>query len=254
MNESFDLIRKYFAAYEAKDRESLEALLADGFTFSSPLDDNISRANYLERCWPNSAHQKAFHIEKLSGDTHEIFVTYECETTDSGKFRNTEFFVIDGRQIKHVDVYFGSEAGNAGNDVYIRELVKRTVEACRTKDAIALMANYADDVVAYDLITPLRYVGADEVEKRAAQWFASFEGALGYDAHDPKISAGDNVAFCHSLNHVVGTSMDGQQIDMWWRATLCCAKRGDRWLITHAHSSVPFDMKSRQASLDLKPS
>jgi ketosteroid isomerase-like protein len=111
MNAVADLIRKCYAAYESKDRDSLDALLRDDFTFSSPLDDNISREKYFERCWPNSEHQRAFRIEKLFVEGNEAFVTYECERTDGDTFRNTEFFQTDGLKIRHVDVYFGPESG-----------------------------------------------------------------------------------------------------------------------------------------------
>jgi len=40
---------------------------------------------------------------------------------------------------------------------------------------------------------------------------------------------------------------------MWWRETACYRKVEGEWLITHQHSSVPFDVESGKASLDLKP-
>ena len=79
MNSIADLVRKCFAAYESKDREAIESLLSDHFTFSSPLDDKISRENYFERCWPNSEHFRAFHIEQLFTDGNQAFVTYEVD-------------------------------------------------------------------------------------------------------------------------------------------------------------------------------
>ena len=60
-----DLIRKYYSSYESKDRKSLEDLLSDDFTFSSPLDDHISKRTYFQRCWRNSETISVFHIEKL---------------------------------------------------------------------------------------------------------------------------------------------------------------------------------------------
>jgi ketosteroid isomerase-like protein len=44
------LIPIYFKAYETKDRSALESTLSDDFTFTSPHDDHIDRATYLERC------------------------------------------------------------------------------------------------------------------------------------------------------------------------------------------------------------
>jgi hypothetical protein len=99
-----NLIRKYYSSYESKDRKSLEDLLSDDFTFSSPLDDHISRTTYFQRCWPNSQTISVFHIEKAN----EAFVRYECERIVGPKFRNTEYFRIEGDKIKEVEVYFGS--------------------------------------------------------------------------------------------------------------------------------------------------
>lgn len=61
------------------------------------------------------------------------------------------------------------------------------------------------------------------------------------------------MAFGHSLDHVSATTTAGGKLDMWWRETACYRKFDGRWLITHQHSSVPFDVESGKASLDLKP-
>jgi ketosteroid isomerase-like protein len=37
------LVRKYFDAFHSHDRNTLENLLSDDFTFSSPRDDHISK-------------------------------------------------------------------------------------------------------------------------------------------------------------------------------------------------------------------
>ena len=247
------LVRKCFAAYESKDREALEVLLSDDFTFSSPLDDNISREKYFERCWPNSEHLRAFRIEKLFEDGNQAFVTYEAEQNDGARFRNTEFFTSDGDKLKHVDVYFGTETNEADDETEIRALINATVKACRDKDASALTANYAPDVLAFDLINPLQYTGADAVGQRADEWFSSWHGAFDYELHDLTVAMGDETAFCHSLNHVNGTKTDGQKVDMWWRATLCFRKLDGKWMVTHLHSSVPFDMETGKASLSIIP-
>ena len=46
--------RAAYEAYAAKDRAAIEALIADGFHFTSPLDNRIDRATYFARCWPNA--------------------------------------------------------------------------------------------------------------------------------------------------------------------------------------------------------
>jgi uncharacterized protein (TIGR02246 family) len=138
-------------------------------------------------------------------------------------------------------------------ELQIRTLIDGMANAIRTKDVNALMACYAPDVVAFDLLPPLQYAGAEAIRKRVSQWLSSFQGSVGFEMCNLSITTGDDVAFCHSLNGVSGTSKDGSKIDMWWRATNCLRKIESKWFITHGHSSEPFDMVSGKALLDLKP-
>src|SRR5436305_2813382 len=103
-----DLVRKYYAAYEAKDRKVVEALLSDDFRFTSPYDDHIDRAAYFERCWPNSENIRAFHVETLLADDREALVQYELEPKSGSAFRNTEHFRFDGDKVKEIEVFSGS--------------------------------------------------------------------------------------------------------------------------------------------------
>lgn len=135
----------------------------------------------------------------------------------------------------------------------IRALMDETAKACRAKDPQALTAHYAKDVVAFDLINPIQYSGTNAVAKRAEEWFSSWQGDFTYEIHQLSVAASGDTGFCHSLNHVRGPQTGGQPVDMWWRATVCCRKTAGKWLVTHLHSSVSFDMETGKASLDLKP-
>ena len=103
-----DLVRKYYAAYESKDRKVVEALLSDDFRFTSPYDDHIDRATYFNKCWPGSEDIRAFHIETLFDNGSEAMVHYELEQKAGDPFRNTERFRFDGNKIKEIEVFFGS--------------------------------------------------------------------------------------------------------------------------------------------------
>ena len=105
------IIRACYRAYETKERRVIEDLLADDFTFTSPDDVGIDRATYFERCWPNAKTMKAIRIEKLFENDNEVFVRYEAELTTGEKFRNTEFFRIEGETVKEVQVYYGAKTG-----------------------------------------------------------------------------------------------------------------------------------------------
>ena len=103
-----DIVRGLFAAYGSKNREIVEGLLTDDFTFTSPYDDAIDKTAYFERCWPNSERIRTHVIEKICEDGNEAFVLYRCITNDENEFRNTEHFTFEGDRIRQVNVYFGA--------------------------------------------------------------------------------------------------------------------------------------------------
>ncbi|QKD01445.1 nuclear transport factor 2 family protein [Mesorhizobium loti] len=103
-----ELIRFYFAAYQANERDVAETMLTDDFTFTSPYDDAIDRATYFARCWPDSPVFKSITIERISEDVDAAFVLYRCETLDGKTFRNTELHAFRGDQLRSVEVYFGA--------------------------------------------------------------------------------------------------------------------------------------------------
>ncbi|TRO93711.1 nuclear transport factor 2 family protein [Glycocaulis profundi] len=107
MSGQKDAARRYFKAYEDKDRAAIEPLLADSFTFSSPQDDRISRNAYFRDCWPNSAAINGFALERLIENGSEVVVRYLLEMLDGRKMRNVELFRFEAGQIVEVDVYFG---------------------------------------------------------------------------------------------------------------------------------------------------
>jgi len=96
-----------YDAYVRKDRAALEALIADDFHFTSPLDNRLDRATYFRRCWPNSKVIEGFDFVHIAADADRVFVTYEGRNTDGHRFRNTEILTIRDQQIVEVEVYFG---------------------------------------------------------------------------------------------------------------------------------------------------
>jgi uncharacterized protein (TIGR02246 family) len=142
---------------------------------------------------------------------------------------------------------------NAVGQAQIRDAMAEWVTAACAKDVNRLMSHHAPDVLLFDVVNPLRYAGVDAARNRMEDWFSSFQGPINYEMRDMTIAADEDVAFCHSLQHVNGTKIDGTTFDVWWRATVCFRKLDGKWLVTHAHSSVPFDVETGRASLDLKP-
>lgn len=100
------LARASYEAYVSKDRAAIEALIADDFHFSSPLDNRIDRATYFARCWPNSAIIEGYDFVRFVADEERVYVTYDARTIE-GRFRNTEVLTMRGDQIIEAEVYFG---------------------------------------------------------------------------------------------------------------------------------------------------
>lgn len=139
------------------------------------------------------------------------------------------------------------------DEAQIRKLIDDREKAVRARDVDGSIANIATDVVSFDVVNPLQHLGSDALRKRAEEWFGSFDGPIGYETRNLSITAGDDVAFSHGLNHVSATRFAGGQLDMWWRTTVCYRKIDQKWTVTHEHNSVPFEVESGKASLDLKP-
>lgn len=108
-NNVEEVIRRCYQAYETKNRDALETLIADDFTFTSPWDDHINRDVYFERCWPNSDRIKKFNLERVFVQGNEAFAKYELVPVEGKSFRNTEFFRVEDGQVKEVQVYFGAK-------------------------------------------------------------------------------------------------------------------------------------------------
>jgi ketosteroid isomerase-like protein len=116
------------------------------------------------------------------------------------------------------------------------------------------MSAYAPDVLVFDLAPPLQHLGADLHRSNFAEWFATFRGPIGSEIRDLRITAGDEVAFCHCFNRINGTRTSGDNTDVWVRVTICCCKIDGSWKVTHEHVSVPFYMDgSFKAAVDLAP-
>ena len=138
------------------------------------------------------------------------------------------------------------------NEAMIRELIDALVAAIRAKNMDGIMSSYATDLVAFDIIPPLQFVGVSAYRKPWQEVLERFQ-TLDYEVRDLSITAGDDVGFSHSLNRIRGTMTNGQKTDLWLRLTACYRKIDGRWRIAHLQASVPADLATGKAALDLKP-
>lgn len=137
------------------------------------------------------------------------------------------------------------------DEAEIRHQVDTLVAAVRGMDLERVMACYAPDIVSFDIVPPLRHVRAEAKRRNWVNAFAAYAPPLSYEVRELEISAGDEVAFAHSLNRMSGTLKNGKGTDVWVRWTACFRKIDGTWLIAHDHVSVPADLERRAALLDL---
>jgi len=137
-------------------------------------------------------------------------------------------------------------------EALIRQRVEDGVKALRAKDIDGVMSLYAPNIVSFDIVPPLRYVGADRKRRAWQEAFAAYTG-LDYEVRDLNVTTQGELAFVHSLNHVNGTLASGHITDMWLRWTACFQRIDGVWLVVHDHVSVPADLERGQAVLDLTP-
>ena len=133
------------------------------------------------------------------------------------------------------------------NEDQIRDLTRQWLKAVHARDAAAAMACYADDVIAYDLFAPTKVTGVAAYRKNYEMWFQCCEtGPSSYEIEELDVVAGDDVAFCRSLNRMSGPNAEGKDEESWLRVTVCFERRAGAWKIVHEHVSVPLDIETQK--------
>lgn len=137
----------------------------------------------------------------------------------------------------------------------VRALLDQWADAFRRKDVDAVMAVYApgNQLIAYDILPPLEYRGADAYRRDYAAFFANFAGPLEVEVRDVRIVVGADVAFSHGLERMRGILKNGSRFDTWVRFTEGYRRINGRWYAIHDHISVPADPESGKAHFDLQP-
>lgn len=135
----------------------------------------------------------------------------------------------------------------------IEALLDRRGRAAWDKDLDGLMAAFAPEIVYFDIVPPLRYSGAAALRDRFADWFSRWQSPIGQQVSDLEVLAGRDVAAAHMLVRASGTLLNGREVDYFVRVSDSLRRSPDGWLITHEHVSVPVDLATGQATLDLRP-
>ena len=143
----------------------------------------------------------------------------------------------------------------ANNEAEVRQLLDRWAKAFHAKDLNGIMSIYepGQALVSYDIVPPLQYTGFEAYKKDYREFLDQFQGPIDIEYRDLNIIASDTVAFSRGLERMTGTLKNGQKFDAWVRFTEGYRKTSGHWLAIHDHISVPVDLDTGKAALDLKP-
>ena len=103
-----DVVRAAFAAYLAQDRAAMDRLLAEDYVFTSPQDDHIGKAAFLEVCFPTADRLRRQEIlDAVALDDEQVCVRYEYELKTGERHRNVEVTTVRDGRLTETQVYFG---------------------------------------------------------------------------------------------------------------------------------------------------
>ena len=134
----------------------------------------------------------------------------------------------------------------------IRAWLDRWTKAFTQMDVDSILVLYTDDVVAYDVVPPLQYVGKAEYRIDYQQFFSRYE-SLHVEVRDLHIGTSGDLGYASGLELISGTLKNGQKSNVWLRFTSLFRKSDGRWLDFHDHVSVPAEIESGKAILDMQP-
>ena len=107
-----EIIRKWYAAWERKDSDTFNSLLADDFTFTSAAgDDHISKSTFKTQCWDTQVDFIGhIDLERINTGAEDAFVKYLCHTKNGKSFRNVEYLRIKNGVLHSIECYFGAQS------------------------------------------------------------------------------------------------------------------------------------------------
>ncbi|MEV4509124.1 nuclear transport factor 2 family protein [Dactylosporangium sp. NPDC049525] len=137
----------------------------------------------------------------------------------------------------------------------IREVIEGKAALLQKGDAEAILSHYAPSFVEFTLAPPLRQPGDGRNPAALEAWIATFEAPPRREVTQLEITTDGDVAFATSLDCLSAVPRGStERFTLWFRVTLGLRRIDGRWLVTHEHESVPFEMDgSFRASTGLTP-
>lgn len=135
----------------------------------------------------------------------------------------------------------------------VRELVERWHALVAQRDLAGILACYDPDVVAYDAIGSLRFVGLDAYAEHWENCLAMMPEIGGVRLHSQTVRVSGDLAVAWLIQECSGPDDDGNLQTGWMRGTMCLQRGEGGWKIVHEHYSMPADMETGKMVFDAVP-
>lgn len=117
ITEKEKVVKAYYSGFERKDWNAVASQFADGFTFTSPNnDDHISIDKFKEKCWGTAQFIKKVNYIKMVENRDDLMLLVQIITVDDKVVRNVDVFSFSNTgKIKSIEVFFGTGSKYPGN-------------------------------------------------------------------------------------------------------------------------------------------
>ena len=127
------------------------------------------------------------------------------------------------------------------DEAAIRDVLAQWAEATRDGREEEILANHLDDLVLFDVLSPLQYTSASQYRESWESWQPEARGTVQFALQDLSVQAGGDVGYAFGLLQCGGTLPDGERFGDTVRITFCLLKLGGAWKIAHQHVSKPVE-------------
>ena len=102
---------------------------------------------------------------------------------------STRLAVIVTNDKSYIDeiIIMKNESSPTEIEAHIRELIDQQIRAVRDKNIDQALNNYDKDVLSFDVVDPLQFMGIESIRKRLEQWFSTFLGPIENEINDLKM-------------------------------------------------------------------
>ncbi len=119
--------------------------------------------------------------------------------------------------------------GNAESTQEIRAWLDRWTKAFTKQDVDTIMALYTDDVVAYDIVPPLQYIGKAAYRADYQQFFSQYEGNLHVEVRDLHVAVRRQVSGSGLLRSFGSRTVAGSIFTIMYRFQLISHRAKRCW-------------------------